>query len=78
MYSTAQISDAAYVIGGWYTENVVAEFKNGEWRKLSNLNQGRSRHGSITIGSKTMVIGGADDWPNGDKEKAIIHSREIK
>ena len=53
-------SDAAYIIGGPYSLNVIAEFKNGQWRKVKNLNKGRYQHGSITIGSKTMVVGGRD------------------
>ena len=57
-YSTAQTLDAVYIIGGWYTRNIVAEFKNDQWRRLADLNQGRSHHGSITIGGETMIIGG--------------------
>ena len=57
-YSTAQSSDAAYIIGGRYTKNLVAEFKNDEWRQLDDLIQGRFFHGSITIESQTMVAGG--------------------
>jgi len=37
---------------------VVAEFKNGRWARLKDLNKGRDSHGSINIGTKTMVIGG--------------------
>ena len=57
-YSTAHTSDTVYIIGGWYTKNTVAEFKDGAWRKLANLNQGRRGHGSISIGDETMIIGG--------------------
>jgi len=57
-YSTTQTSDAVYIIGGLYTKNIVAEFKNDQWRRLDNLNQGRHAHGSITIGGETMIIGG--------------------
>ena len=57
-YSTTQTVDAVYIIGGWYTEDIVAEFKNDQWRRLANLNQGRAAHGSITIGGETMIIGG--------------------
>ena len=38
--------------------NVIAEFKNDQWNELDDLNIGRYRHGSITIGSQTMIIGG--------------------
>jgi len=57
-YSTTQTSDAVYIIGGFYTKDIVAEFKNDQWRQLADLNQGRFSHGSITIGGQTMIIGG--------------------
>ena len=57
-YSTTQTLDAVYIIGGRYTRNIVAEFKNDQWRRLADLNQGRYGHGSITIGGETMIIGG--------------------
>ena len=57
-YSTTQTLDAVYIIGGAYTKNIVAEFKNDQWRRLADLNQGRWGHGSITIGGQTMIIGG--------------------
>ena len=58
-YSTAHSPDAAYIIGGISVGNLVAEFKNGEWRQLDNLNKARDRHASITVGSQTMIVGGA-------------------
>ena len=58
LYSTAQTLDAVYIIGGRYTKNIVAEFKDDQWRRLEDLNQGREGHGSITIGGQTMIIGG--------------------
>ena len=60
-----------FIIGGiiyqdLITENswsdMVAQFKNGQWSRLANLNQGRMGHGAITIGAETMVIGG-DTFP---------------
>ena len=57
-YSTANTPDAAYIIGGYYTQNLVAEFRNDQWAKLDDLNKGRYRHGSITIGAQTMIVGG--------------------
>jgi len=50
--------DAVYIIGGAFTQDIVAEFKNNQWRQLADLNQGRHGHGSITIGAQTMIIGG--------------------
>ena len=57
-YSATQTSDAAYIIGGQYSRNVIAEFKNDKWRRLDDLNTARYLHGSITLGSQTMIIGG--------------------
>ena len=57
-YSTTQTADAAYIIGGSNTYNVVAEYRNDQWSQLDDLNTGRYAHGSITIGSQTMIIGG--------------------
>ena len=57
-YSTTQTADAAYIIGGSYSMNVIAEFKNNKWRRLDDLNKGRYYHGSITFGNQTMIIGG--------------------
>ena len=57
-YSTTQTADAAYIIGGYPYQNVIAEFKNDQWNQLDDLNAGRYYHGSITIGTKTMTIGG--------------------
>ena len=57
-YSTTHTSDAVHIIGGSKTKNVVAEFKSGNWARLKDLNKGRDSHGSINIGTKTMVIGG--------------------
>ena len=56
-YSTTQTADAAYIIGGGNTM-LIAEFKNDQWNQLDDLNTGRYNHGSITIGSQTMIIGG--------------------
>ena len=60
-YSTTHTSDTVYIIGGVVTENLVAEFYNNQWRRLGGLNKGRYRHGSISIGSETMIIGGATE-----------------
>ena len=57
-FSTTQTFDAVYIIGGLYTQDIVAEFKNDQWRRLADLNQGRYGHGSITIEGQTMIIGG--------------------
>ena len=56
-YSTASTHDAAYIIGG-IDVDIIAEFRNDEWRKLGSLNKDRYSHGSITVGQETMIIGG--------------------
>ena len=57
-YSTASTSEAAYIIGGSYTRNIIAQFKDDSWRQMGMLAQGRSRHGTIQLGDEVMVIGG--------------------
>ena len=54
-------SDAAYIIGGLYTQEIVAEFKDNVWRRLDDLNKGRRLHGSLSIGGETIIIGGYVD-----------------
>ena len=60
-YSTASTSDAAYIIGGPYSRNVVAEFKENQWRRLDYLVKGRYYHGSLSVGDQTIIIGGNAD-----------------
>ena len=61
IYSTAATDEAAYIIGGSdgssYSQT-IAEFRNGQWRKLGDLTQGRYWQASISIGHQTMVVGG--------------------
>ena len=57
-YSTASTSEAAYIIGGEYTGDIIAEFRDYSWRQLGTLAKARYAHGSITLNGETMVIGG--------------------
>ena len=60
-YSSTATEEAAYIIGGSHGSDystTIAEFKNGQWRKLGDLTQGRQVHGSISIGRQTMIVGG--------------------
>ena len=57
-YSTASTSEAAYIIGGYKTNDIIAEFRGNSWRQMGTLARGRYRHGSITLNGETMVIGG--------------------
>ena len=60
-YSTASTSEAAYIIGGIQTDEIIAEFKNNSWRQMGTLAKRRHLHGSITLNDETMVIGGYSD-----------------
>ena len=63
-YSTAATDEAAYIISGTQDSDgspTIAELKNDQWRKLGDLTQGRTYHGSISIGQRTMVVGGYVD-----------------
>ena len=60
-YSTAATADTAYIIGGYQGSSystTIAQFKNNQWSKAGDLTQGREYHGSISVGTETMVIGG--------------------
>ena len=59
-YSTAATDEAAYIISGVQDSYspTIAELKNEQWRKLGDLTQARQLHGSISIGQRTMVVGG--------------------
>ena len=62
-YSTASTSEAAYIIGGGYTGDIIAQFKNDVWSQFGTLSKGRFGHGSISFGNEFMVIGGGS-WDN--------------
>ena len=60
-YSTAATSDAAFIIGGYqdgYYSTTITEFKNNQWRKVGDLAQARYGHSSISVGLRTMIVGG--------------------
>ena len=40
----------AYIIGGEYTREIIAEFKNDARSQFGTLARGRAWHGSITLG----------------------------
>ena len=58
-YSAASTSEAAYIIGGAYDKDIIAEFRGNSWRQMGTLAKGRYSHGSITLNGETMIIGGA-------------------
>ena len=60
-YSVASTNEAAFVIGGAISRNIIAQFKDNEWSLYGNLQRPRNNHASITSGDMTIVIGG---WTN--------------
>ena len=57
-YSSVSTTEAAYIIGGSSTKEIIAEFKSDSWRQFGTLSKGRYYHGSIKMGNEFMVIGG--------------------
>ena len=62
-YAVASTDESVYIIGGYtnvwpYYTSTIAEYKDGDWKNVGSLAQGRSYHGAITSGSITMVVGG--------------------
>ena len=64
-YAVVSTNHAAFFIGGGGIGSsyvsAIAKFENDNWSKLENLKKNRLAHGSITIGTKTFVIGGDTD-----------------
>ena len=62
-YSVASTKEAAFIIGGFNSGDftyydMIAQFKDNAWSLYGNLQRPRYGHGSITLGDKTMIIGG--------------------
>ena len=57
-YSTVHTTDAVFIIGGFETQDIIAEFKDDQWRRMSDLRKERWLHGSITLEGQTMIVGG--------------------
>ena len=57
-YSSAETSSAVYIIGGYYTANVVAQYRDDQWYRLNDLNEPRRGQRSIVIGNELLMIGG--------------------
>ena len=64
-YSTTHTPDAVFIIGGHVTGNIVAEFRDNQWKQVATLKQGRSRHSSISLGVYTFIIGGEHSADSG-------------
>ena len=57
-YSAVSTSDSVYIIGGWATPDIIAEFKQDSWRQVGTLAKGRAGHGALMVGDELMVLGG--------------------
>lgn len=57
-YSTTSTSEAAYIIGGMYTHEIIAQFKNCAWSRFGTFAKGRFAQRSISLENEVMVIGG--------------------
>ena len=80
-YSTTHTSDAVFILGGGEREqdyNIVYRFKNDQWTKMSDLQQGRINHASILIGTETVVIGGWIAFENSFGETTVSKLVEAK
>ena len=64
-YSVSSTNQAAFFIGGrdggGSDSSVIAKYENDNWSLHGNLKNRRYRHGSITYGTTTIVIGGRTD-----------------
>ena len=58
-YATTSTEESVYIIGGYPTTPIIAEYKNHQWYNAGQLKQSRSNSAAITFGSLTMVIGGS-------------------
>ena len=54
----ASTHNAAYIIGGGSTRDIIAKFEDNEWTRYESLKAARDLHGSITSADQTMIIGG--------------------
>ena len=50
------------------TGNIVAEFRDYQWKHIADLRQPRSRHSSIALGSQTIIIGGEHGFSNNGED----------
>ena len=63
-YSVSSTNQAAFFIGGYDGSSrlsAIAKYESDEWSLHGNLKRRRGRHGSITYGTTTLVIGGQTD-----------------
>ena len=60
-YSTASTEDAVFIIGGSINGKRIAEYKNGKWTNVGELEKARYYYTrSITFGGQTMIVDGRD------------------
>ena len=70
--SRVTISQHNYFCQDYYTTlitgNIVAEFRDYQWKHIADLRQPRSRHSSIALGSQTIIIGGEHGFSNNGED----------
>ena len=68
-YSTASSEDAVYIIGGYSSIDgkssgkpvrTIAEYKNGRWSRIGQMEKPKAGHGSISFGQKTLIFDNDD------------------
>ena len=83
-YSTASTEDAVYIIGGYSSidgkdsgESVttIAEYKDGRWSRIGQMEKPKRYHSSISFGQKTLIFEG--NW-NEDYEHVELWDLERK
>ena len=60
-YSTASIGERLYIFGGYLDEERISEYNDDQWRNYGSLLKGRFSHSSITVNSKTIILGAFTD-----------------
>ena len=61
MYATTSTDSSVFIIGGFSGSSVlstVAEYKNGEWKKIGDLTQPRASSVAFNVGSSIKIMGG--------------------
>ena len=51
--------------------STLAQYKDGSWRNIGNMNQNRDSHKAITLGSVAMIIGGNSPNNGGVNQESL-------
>ena len=86
-FATASTDDAVFIFGGSLTQRSIAEYKNGNWKIVGELNKNRYgnvrylrfRTYSISFGEHTIIIDSQDEtveiWNLEQKERITTFKR---